>query len=192
MYVIEKKVQYSSSILFVNHLMQNGPGAQLEETIQSPIATLNKKGAAIFKKEFTLKILNLLKTKDLNNFKLMFFVFAPNDKEMVHTRITEQMVDAEPNRYLFYPLYFGKLSLLDKATGYLHANYTSREISVPLMKFNPSKYLQDQINSTNETVGASLTLNLQLISQEMSNVNSINRVIDAARETTIADMVNIV
>lgn len=57
------------------------------------MATLNKKGAAIFKKEFSMKILNLHRTKDLNNFKLMFFVFAPNDKEMVHTRITEQMID---------------------------------------------------------------------------------------------------
>lgn len=92
---------------------------------------------------------------------------------------------------MFYPIYFGKLSLLDKATGYLHANYTTREIAVPLNKFNPSKYLQDQLN-TNEEVGASLHLNMCLFSQEMSNVNSINRVVDAARETSITDMVNLV
>ena len=122
----------------------------------------------------------------------MFFVFAPTDKENVHAKITEQMVDQEPNRYLFYPVFFGKLGLLDKATGYLHANYTTRELSVPLVKYNHNKYLQDQMNNTNDTAGASLTLNLQLISQEMANVNSVNRVIDPARETSIADAVNIV
>ena len=91
------------------------------------------------------------------------------------------MIEQEPKRYLFSPVYFGKLALLDKATGLMHADSTNREISVPLYKFNPSKYLQEQMGMTSEQVNAVVTLNFELRSSEISNLNHVNRVIDNAR-----------
>lgn len=56
-----------------------------------------------------------LKTKDLGNYKLVFFIYVPHDNNKVHIKITEMMAEQEPQRYLFYPVYFAKLSLLDSS-----------------------------------------------------------------------------
>jgi hypothetical protein len=54
------------------------------------------------------------------------------------------MVEQEPARYIFVPQYFIRLPLIDKVTGWILGG-NSKEIILPLMKFNSSKYLQEQL-----------------------------------------------
>ncbi len=110
------------------------------------------------KSEFFLKVVNTLKLKDLANFKLVFVVYLPTDQEKKELRITETMVEQEPARYIFVPQYFIRLPLIDKVTGWILGG-NSKEIILPLMKFNSSKYLQEQLEQESEVVtGCSLTV----------------------------------
>ena len=38
----------------------------------------------------------------------MFFVYIPIDNDKIHSYITEHMVEAEPERYIFLPVMFAK------------------------------------------------------------------------------------
>lgn len=81
-----------------------------------------------------------LKTRDLNNYRLLFFVYIPNDNDKVHSQITEAMVEQEPMRYTFYPFYFAKLPLLSRE-GVIGGS--SKDQGLSLMKFSPKKYLAE-------------------------------------------------
>ena len=69
-----------------------------------------------FRNEFYLRVPIAFKIRDLQNFRLVFFVYVPTDSEKVHSKITEAMIEQEPGRYTFYPFYFAKVSLLDSST----------------------------------------------------------------------------
>lgn len=65
----------------------------MSESYQTEINSLNKKGIVNFRNEFNLRVPITLKTKDLSNYKLVFFIYVPHDNNKVHIKITEMMAE---------------------------------------------------------------------------------------------------
>jgi hypothetical protein len=95
---------------------------------------------ANYRSEFFLKVPTVHKTKDLSNYKLLFFVYVPQDNEKVHFPVTEFMVEQEPMRYNFYPIQFARLPLLQ---GSSIIGGRDKDLNLSLMKYTPKKYLHE-------------------------------------------------
>lgn len=126
----------------------------MEETHQTHVASVNKKGFAHLRSEFTIRVPITLKTKDLQNYHVLFFVYTPWDMQKVHSQITEAMVEQEPSRYSFLPICFAKVSLLNSHFEILGGS--SKELHLPLHKYTPKKYIYEQLDSEVEALGGSL------------------------------------
>lgn len=70
--------------------------------------TTIKTNVASFRSELNLRVPTPHKTTDLKNYRLLFFVYIPIDNDKIHSYITEHMVEAEPERYIFLPVMFAK------------------------------------------------------------------------------------
>lgn len=92
-FLIQKNSQVSSTIKFEESFYQTGlPKKKMEESFQTQISTI-KKGVVNFRSECFLRVPRISKTKDLHNYKLIFFVYSPVDNDKVHQKITEEMVE---------------------------------------------------------------------------------------------------
>lgn len=99
------------------------------------------------------------------------------------------MVEQEPARYIFVPQYFIRLPLIDKVTGWISGG-NSKEIILPLMKFNSSKYLQEQLEQDLDVVnGCSLSVQISLTSLNYSTNSIVNSIIEPFSDNQVLDII---
>lgn len=125
-----------------------------------------KKGVCNFRSEFNVRVPITLKSKDLVNYKLVFVVYVSQDTEKKIKKISEQMVEENPLRFTFVPYYFARKTLWDKTTNCLVGGNSHRDDYLQLMRFNPSKSLQEQLdtNTQEQVPNTFININLKLSS----------------------------
>lgn len=87
-----------------------------EHRFQTSIAGLNI-GEAKFYNQFFVKLPARPSIKELEKYKLVFLVQFPDDIQRTQAKITEKMIEAEPDRFVFKTRFFAKLPLYDSTTG---------------------------------------------------------------------------
>jgi len=85
-----------------------------------------------------------------------------------------------------------QLPLLDKNTNLILGSNV-KEQHIPLMKYNPAKYLQEQLEVDGEILqGTTISINITLTSQQYSTNPQLNKIIEPLNEIPLTEITSTV
>jgi hypothetical protein len=141
-------------------------------------------GEAKFYNQFFVKLPARPSIKELEKYKLVFLIQFPDDIQRTQAKITEKMIEMEPDRYVFKTRFFAKLPLYDSTTGQV---VTVDEKT----KVLDLKLFECKLSSTKKNLpeifdmempplnGIFLSVNLYLISQQYTQSKDVRVIVDS-------------